>query len=262
MSLIALITDFGTRDHYVGVMKGVILQIDPKANIVDISHEIDPQDLYHGAFVLRQCLPYFPAGTIFVAVVDPTVGTSRRILAARYNDRMVLAPDNGLLTFVHRDMELQDIRVVENRRFFASTISGTFHGRDIFAPVAAHLSRGVGIANLGPVPDRIELFDIARPRILPDSTLEGTIVLADRFGNLITNISEADIIGLRVRRAPEVYAGAQRMPLGPILHTYGEAPAGSALALMDSSRMLEIAVNGGSAARKLDLRRGDPILVH
>src|SRR5687767_7853558 len=132
MSIIALMTDFGTRDHYVGAMKGVILQINPKVTLVDISHDIDSQDLFHGAFVLRQSLPYFPTGTIFVAVVDPTVGSNRRILAARYNDRTVLAPDNGLLTLLQRDADLQEIRVVENRRYFASIISSTFHGRDIF----------------------------------------------------------------------------------------------------------------------------------
>src|SRR6185436_4458829 len=119
MSIIALMTDFGTSDYYVGAMKGVILQINPKVTLMDISHDIDSQDLYQGAFVLRQVLPYYPVGTVFVAVVDPTVGSSRPILAARYNDRTVLAPDNGLLTLLQRDAELQEMRVVENRSYFA-----------------------------------------------------------------------------------------------------------------------------------------------
>ena len=142
MPVIALMTDFGGCDYYAAAMKGVILQINPKVTIVDITHEIDSQDLFHGAFVLRQSFPYFPVGTIFVAVVDPTVGSGRRILAARYNDRIVVAPDNGLLTLLHRDADLQEVHVVENRQLFVAQPSSTFHGRDIFAPIAAHLSRG------------------------------------------------------------------------------------------------------------------------
>ena len=135
MSIVALLTDFGTADHYVAAIRGVILQINPKATLVDVTHEIAAQDIFHAAFVLRQVLPFYPTETVFVAVVDPGVGTSRRILAARYSDRVVLAPDNGLLTLVHRDAELQEMRVVENRRLFASNLSATFHGRDIYAPL-------------------------------------------------------------------------------------------------------------------------------
>jgi S-adenosylmethionine hydrolase len=259
MSIIALMTDFGTRDYYVGAMKGVILQINPKVTLVDISHDIDSQDFFHGAFVLRQSLPFYPVGTIFVAVVDPTVGTSRRILAARYNDRTVLAPDNGLLTLLQRDADLQEIRVVENRRYFAATLSSTFHGRDIFAPVAAHLSRGVALADLGPAAKQIEMLSIAKPHFLPDGSIEGEVLLIDRFGNLITNISELDLAGVSrpARFHFEVFIGTHQ--IGPVRHAYADVPVGQPLALIGSSQMLELAVNSGHAARELGIGRGELI---
>lgn len=261
MSIIALMTDFGTRDHYVAAMKGVILQINPKVTLVDISHEIGAQDLYHGAFVLRQSLPYFPAGTILAAVVDPGVGSSRRILAGRYHDRIVLAPDNGILSLVHRDADLQEIRSVENRRFFASTISSTFHGRDIFAPVAAHLSRGVSLSELGPPADRLEILDLPKPHFHPNGSIDGRIVLVDRFGNLISNISEVDLSPLRRSSAGVKDVQVAGRSVGPIRDTYSDVPAGQPLALVGSSQMLEIAVSAGSAATVLGAGVGTPIEV-
>jgi S-adenosyl-L-methionine hydrolase (adenosine-forming) len=260
MPIIALMTDFGTRDYYVGAMKGVILQINPKATLVDITHEIGSQDLYHGAFVLRQSLVYFPPGTIFVAVVDPGVGSDRRVLAARYNDRTVLAPDNGLLTLLHRDANLQEIRIVENRRFFASTLSTTFHGRDIFAPVAAHLSRGISMADLGPIASRIEVLNLTRPHIHPDGTIDGEVILIDWFGNLITNVSELDLSAAHSRR-PHARVSVKGQVIGPLRITYADVPPGEALAVLGSTRMLEIAVNRGNAAQVLGVKRGDPVHV-
>lgn len=257
MSIIALMTDFGTRDHYVAAMKGVILHINPKVMLLDITHEVPAQDVLHGAFVLRQVVPYLPSETIVVAVVDPTVGTSRHVLAARYNNRIVLAPDNGLLTLLHRDANLQEIRVVENRRFFAGELSRTFHGRDIFAPVAAHISRGLSLDHLGPVADRIEVLDLAPSRISPEG-INGEVLLVDHFGNLITNISALDLSAARVpRRHFEVLAGPHAV--GPIRNTYSEVPVGQPLALVGSTQMLEVAVNRGNAAQKLGLGPGAPV---
>lgn len=258
MSVIALMTDFGTRDHYVAAMKGVILQINPKATLVDITHDIGSHDIFHGAFVLRQVVPYLPPQTVVVAVVDPTVGTARRILAARYNDRIVVAPDNGLLTLLHRDGRLQELRLVENRGFFANTVSSTFQGRDIFGPVAAHISRGVAMDRLGPVADRIEVLDLSRPRVGHDGALDGEIILVDRFGNLITNISSMDLSAARIpKRVLEVAVGPHR--IGPIRNTYGDVDVGQAVALVGSAQMLEIAVNRGSAAEALGVARGAPV---
>jgi S-adenosylmethionine hydrolase len=251
MAIIALLTDFGTRDHYVAAMKGVILQIEPKVTLIDVCHDIAPQGLYQAAFTLRQVLPYFPAETIFVAVVDPGVGSSRRILAGRYTNRVILAPDNGLLTLVHRDADLQELRVVENRRYFATTLSNTFHGRDIFAPVAAHLARGVALREFGPPADRLELLDLPRPVRHPDGTITGQVMLVDRFGNLITNISELDISAAQAphRGAYEVFLGDQ--PIGPLRANYTEVPPRAPLALIGSTQLLEIAINGGDAAQTL-----------
>lgn len=258
MSVVALITDFGLRDHYVAAMKGVILQINPAATLVDVSHEIPSQDLYHGAYVLRQALPYFPKETIFVCVVDPTVGSDRRILAGRYNDRVVLAPDNGVLSLLHRDGELQDLRVVENRRLFASTLSTTFHGRDIFAPLAGHLSTGTKLDVVGPSAGHIEVLEIASPHFDADGSIHGEVVIVDHFGNLITNISELDLQKSKKRGAPfEVKVGA--IDVGPVRRTYSDVKPGEPLALLGSALMLEIAVNAGSAAQTLNAGRGTPV---
>lgn len=258
MPIVALLTDFGTADYYVAAMKGTILQINPKVTLVDVSHDIASQDVLQAAFVLRQVLPCFPPETIFVAVVDPGVGTPRRILAARYNDRVVLAPDNGLLTLVHRDADLQEIRTVENRRFFANSLSTTFHGRDIFAPVAAHLSKGTSLDHLGPVADRIEILDLAKPVRQNDGSIDGQVFLVDRFGNLITNVSVLDLSAARAAKHHfEVFC--KDRSVGPIRLTYSDVPPGEPLALIGSSQMLEIAVNHGNAAQMLDARRGDPV---
>lgn len=258
MSIVALMTDFGTADHYVAAMRGVVLQINPKATLVDVTHEIASQDLFQAAFTLRQVLPYYPTETIFVAVVDPGVGTARRILAARYSDRIVLAPDNGLLTLVHRDAELQEIRVVENRRLFAANLSATFHGRDIFAPVAGHLSRGMGLDHVGPVADRIEILDLSTPTRQDDGRMTGEVCLIDRFGNLITNISVVDLSAARAGNRQYEVAYKDR-PIGPIRYTYADVPRGELLAMIGSSQMLEIAVNHGSAATVLSAKRGDAV---
>lgn len=260
MSIIALLTDFGMQDHYVAAMKGMILQINPKVTLVDITHDIAPQGVLEAAFILRQTFPYYPAETIFVAVVDPGVGTSRRILAARYNNRVVLTPDNGLLTFLHRDAQLQEIRVVENRQYMAATLSATFHGRDIFAPVAGHISRGVALDRLGAPADRVEILGIARPEWSRDGSIAGQVIYVDRFGNLITNIAESDLSGPRPQgRGREVVLNGR--VIGPVRIAYTDVPAGQPLALIGSTCMLEIAVNGGSANRALDAGRGASVRV-
>lgn len=261
MPVIALMTDFGTSDHYVAAMKGVILQTNPKAILVDITHEIEPQNVFQAAFTLRQVLPLFPTGTIFVAVVDPTVGTSRRILGARYNDRIVLAPDNGLLTLVHRDADLQEIRVVENRRLFATSLSSTFHGRDIFAPVAGHLSAGLSLDQVGPVAGQVEVLDLARPIRNPDGSLQGEVCLVDHFGNLITNISILDLSVTRTGSRTFQVVIKDRT-IGPVRASYADAPRGELVALLGSTQMLEIAVNHGNAAELLGVGRGEPVYLN
>ncbi len=247
MPLITLLTDFGTRDHYVGVLKGVICQLAPKATVVDISHDVAPQNVVQAAFILRQIWSWYPRGTIHLAVVDPAVGSTRVILAGQYAGQCVVAPDNGLLTFVHREFPLEALHVVQNPRLFLAGISPTFHARDIMAPVAARLAGGLRIDEVGPPTERLEVLQLARPAFLAEHTLRGAILCSDRFGNLITNISTEDLAPtLRRRPAAEVFLDDVR--LGPIRSHYAEVSPGAPLALMGSSNLLEIAVNQGSAA--------------
>lgn len=247
MPLITLLTDFGRLDHYVGVMKGVLLQIAPKATLIDISHEIAPQDIVRAAFVLRQTWNWYPPGTVHLAVVDPGVGSSRRILAGKYGGQLVVAPDNGLVSMVHREIRLEAMHVVDNRKYMLSTVSATFHGRDVMAPVAAHLASGVPIQKLGPPTDRLEVLEAATPSVGRDSTIAGKVLCVDHFGNLITNISRQHLLPLvRHPHAAQVYVGSQCV--GPLRTAYHEVPAGEPLALIGSSDYLEISINCGHAA--------------
>src|SRR5262245_32283700 len=187
MQTITLTTDFGTRDWFVGTMKGVILGIKPRARVVDITHEIAPGDIRGGAFALMASCRYFPKGTLHVAVVDPGVGSRRRAIAVRTANSILIGPDNGVLSWALRGETIQSIRQLENRRYFLEPVSRTFHGRDIFAPVAAHLSRGVALERLGR-----ELHDLVRlpwpEPVKQREEIRGEIVYIDRFGNAITNI--------------------------------------------------------------------------
>lgn len=259
--IITLTSDFGLRDHYVACMKGVIIQINPAARIVDVTHEIAPHGVMQAAFVLRQIWPWFPPGTIHVAVVDPGVGTGRRILVGRYNDRFVVAPDNGIISHVHHDAVLQELRSVENRGFFGSEFSPTFHGRDVMAPVAAHLASGVAPQVLGPTTDHLEVLKVSRPHPQDGMRLIGEVLYVDRFGNLISNIAATDLKGLDgdPHHRPEVLLGGRSVGL---LHsTYGDVGLGETVALVGSTQMLEIAVNQGSAAERFAASTGTPVAI-
>lgn len=248
MPLITLTTDFGCKDPYVAIMKGVILSITPRANIIDITHDIPPFNVVAAAHVLRSICPWFPSGTIHVVVVDPGVGTDRRILLARNADHLFLVPDNGVITYAHRDRAMQVVRIVENRHLFLSRVSNTFHGRDIFAPVAAHLAQGLKPDRVGRLTDVLQLLppDLADLTIRADE-VNGRVVYSDRFGNLVTNIHVRDLGPLlQPSRRAQVYLGEKW--IGPILRCYGDAPPLTPLALIGSHDFIEIAVNQGSAA--------------
>ncbi len=257
MAIVTLTSDFGTQDHYVACMKGAILRVEPRTTIVDITHDIAPHGVVQAAFVLRQIWSWFPAGTIHVVVVDPGVGTGRHILVGRYSDRIAIAPDNGILSFVHRDGQLQELRVIENRQYFAGPLSRTFHGRDVMAPVAAHIAKGVRLADLGPLTDRLEVLDLPHVR-RESSGLTGEVLYLDRFGNLITNISQLDVASLTSRRG-KVIAFVGDREVGPIQSTYGDVEVGSPVALVGSTQMLEVAVNRGSAAAFFDAGIGTSV---
>ncbi len=246
MSIVTLMTDYGTRDAYVASVKGVILSLAPQAVVVDLTHEIDPFDVRRGAFVLWQSFRWFPAGTVHLAVVDPGVGSPRKLLAASFAGHVFLVPDNGLLTLIHREFRVEAMHAIENRRWYQPHVSTTFHGRDILAPVAAHLVNGVRLWELGPATDRMEVLPFRFRADSKEAGLEGDVLCADRFGNLITNIHGDQVDGLRVRgRCPQVYVGSQCV--GPLRAAYHEVVPHEWVAYIGGGGLLEIAIHRGRA---------------
>jgi S-adenosylmethionine hydrolase len=254
--LITLLSDFGARDGYAACLKGVILGLNPRARLVDLSHEVPPQDIQAGAFILAAAAPYFPAGTIHLAVVDPGVGTGRRALAARTRGQCFVGPDNGLFHLMFAGRTDLEIVSLENPAYFLPQVSATFHGRDLFAPVAAHLSLGVALARLGPaVTDPVRL-PWPEPAVT-SAVLRGEIIYADRFGNLVTNVPAGAFQAWCQGRAFQLQVGP--LTLTRLRRTYGEAAAGEMLALIGSHGYLEIACAGGSAASRLKAGPGLPL---
>jgi len=255
---IAFLTDFGTRDHYVGAMKGAALTICPDATLVDITHDIDPQDILGGALELAAAYPYFPAGTIFVGVVDPGVGSSRRGLAAESGDYKFVAPDNGVLSAVFRESPPKKVVELTERKYALPTVSRTFEGRDRFAPAAAYLAKGIALVALGKGISNYQLLEM--PKVAAtESELSGEVVRVDRFGNLITNIDRRAFEQFADQRAIAIDLGSREIPR--IVATYAEAPPGELCALFGSTDHLEVAINAGDAAAALGLSRGAPARV-
>ncbi len=263
---IALLTDFGFKDGYVACMKGVILGIAPQAHVVDITHEVSPQDIGEGSFLLDSVCPYYPRGTIFVAVVDPGVGTNRRALAIKTNHAYFIGPDNGLLAAMvdtARDEAPDDVDIVElvESRYWRPNISPTFHGRDIFAPVAAHLAAGVSFASLGRCIDEIVPSVLPPPRHKCHGVIEGSIIHIDRFGNCVTNVTQADLAANDAAHPTElvVELAGQRVP--GLYETYSVGPVGVPMALFGSSDHLEIAVRNAPASKWFGVTVGDRVRV-
>ncbi|HQU83523.1 MAG TPA: SAM-dependent chlorinase/fluorinase [Pyrinomonadaceae bacterium] len=245
---IALLTDFGTRDYYVGAMKGVILSINENANIIDISHEIEPQNIRSASFVLANCFQNFPAKTIFVAVVDPGVGSERKAILVETDKYYFIAPDNGLLSFVFENVENFRIFELTNREFFAENVSNTFHGRDIFAPVAAHLSLGISPEMFG---NRVNNYKVIKQT---KDFENAEIIHIDRFGNLVTN--------LRQENLPEKFAiEIGETLINKICRFYAEAEDDELIMILGSSGFLEISAKGSSAAEILSINRKTKLLV-
>jgi S-adenosylmethionine hydrolase len=254
--VIALLTDFGTRDHYAGAMKGVLLDICPEATLVDITHDIEPHDVTGAALELAAACRHFPAGTVFLVVVDPGVGSARRGLAATAGQHQFVAPDNGVLAPTLA--ALGEPRVVElaSRKYTRPTVSRTFEGRERFGPAAAWLATGVSLTALGPgVTDWLGLR-LPEPAVL-DEVLEGEVMRVDRFGNLVTNIDRA-LFECFVRAGGiDLEVGGH--PVEAVVQTYAEAGPDVVVALFGSAETLEVALNGGSAAARLQLARGAPV---
>lgn len=256
--IITLTTDFGTGSPYVAAMKGVILAINPAAVLVDLSHAIPHQDIRQGALALAQAVPWFPPGTIHVAVVDPGVGTSRKIICMTAGEHLFVAPDNGLLSRLALVKRPFTIISVTERKFWLPEVSSTFHGRDIMAPVAAHLSLGVDPAELGPSQQDWQQLEWTEARVSANK-IEGAVESIDSFGNLITNIS-ADALA-RVPRGEQVAIVCDEHETRGIFNAYGEQPEMTFIALVGSSGRLELAIVGDSAAIMLGVRAGAPVTV-
>lgn len=256
MPIITLTTDFGLADSYVAAMKGVILSIAPQATVVDITHLIAPQNVREAAYVLATALPYFPPDTVHVAIVDPGVGSARRPLAAQVGSSYLVGPDNGVFSYALPAGQPAVCVHLNNPAYWLPRVSRTFHGRDIFSPVAAHLANGVPLAMLGAPIDDPMCFDIQPARRELDGTLYGQIIHVDHFGNLVSNIPGDWLAGRlwSARIAGQPIAG-------PSL-TYAAAAPGQLLALVSSDGTLEVALRDGSAAERLGVQAGEPITVH
>ena len=249
-TVISLLTDFGLQDEFVGVMKGVIWGIAPDVAIADISHAVPPQNVLHGALLLGRAYRYFPAGSIHVAVVDPGVGTSRRGIALRVGEHTFVGPDNGLFTVPLSGGEPFTAVSLDNPAYRLPAVSRSFHGRDVFAPAAAHLANGVPLAELGePVSDPV-ILEIPRPLRIAN-VWNAQVLLVDAFGNLITNLTEADLQGqavAEVRCQGQVIQGVEV--------TFGSRRLGELLAMFDGSGSLSLCVVNGSAAERLGTGAG------
>jgi S-adenosylmethionine hydrolase len=253
--LITLTTDFGLSDHFVGVMKGIIAGIAPAARVIDISHGVAPYNIVEGAFMIAEAWTYFPKGTIHVVVVDPGVGSSRRPILAEAGGHFFIAPDNGVLSMV-LNAASHKVRVISNPKVMRREMSRTFHGRDVFAPAAAHLAKGIKPAHFGKVIRDCIQIDPARNKELTSNAWRGLILKTDRFGNLITSFLATQFTAI-TRRPFEVRIGREK--IHRLALNYAETAIGELFAIVGSSGYLEIAVNQGSAAAVSGCGAGAPV---
>jgi S-adenosyl-L-methionine hydrolase (adenosine-forming) len=260
--IVTLLTDFGTADYFVGALKGAVLASNPEAQVVDITHDVTPYDVEAGAFTLRAAFETFPEGTVHVAVVDPGVGSARRAIAVEGAGHFFVGPDNGIFSHVYERARTHRVYQLTNEKFFRERVSATFHGRDIFAPVAGALSRGVRVEELGP-----EVFDYVR---LPSAAVEragegrlvGAVIHVDRFGNLVTNITREDLSEGLVERGASLRIAGRAVRRFRRFFAEDDEDLGEPFAVWGSAGLLEVAVFRDSAARVLGARRGDKVEVN
>lgn len=252
MPVITLTTDFGSSDHFVGAMKGVILGIAPRASIVDITHEILPYDINEAAFVIAQAWRYFPKGTIHVLVIDPGVGSERRPILCEAGGQFFIAPDNGALSMIY-EASPHRVRVISNPKMMSKEVSRTFHGRDVFAPAAAHLARGADPGKFGKIiHDYVRVF-VLKPQQIGRHAWSGIVLKVDRFGNLITNLHIDDYGDVRSRPF-ELRIGLER--IRRLALTFSETAIGDVFAIVGSSGYIEVAANQASASQILGCGAG------
>lgn len=248
--IITLLTDFGLQDHFVGTMKGVIANINPEALVIDVSHGIAPHDVFQAAFLIKSSYLYFPSTTIHVVVVDPGVGSTRRILLVSTEKGYFIAPDNGVLSYLYTSEEIGEVREVTAEHYYLKPRTGTFDGRDVFAPVAAWMSKGVTMASLGEIVTDYKKYDLPQPASIGQGGLRCKIIYADHFGNLISNLTREQFkqsLDTSAQRRFAFQVGEHT--IGKISSSYAEGEKREVLAVFGSSGYLEFSVNRGSALK-------------
>jgi len=258
---VALLTDFGTRDPYLAQLKGAILAIHPGAHLVDLSHEMKPHDVRRASYFLDKAIRTFPAETIVVAVVDPGVGSNRAAVAIRTRSgRIYVGPDNGLFSHVVLREKLAEARLIDNPTLYQrAEVSSTFHGRDIFGPVAAHLAKGLPFEKVGPVMKKLNLLPITPATTLGDKVI-GEVMQTDQFGNVLTNIAREHLEMMPKNALLKVTLGGKVLSL-PIVNTYSDAPDKRPFLILNSDDEIEIAIREGSASALLKVEVGDKIII-
>jgi S-adenosylmethionine hydrolase len=258
--IITLTTDFGTNDHFVGTMKGVILEIVPEATIIDICHSVQAFDVLDGALTISQAYAYFPAGTVHVVVVDPGVGSARRPIVASSDGFHFVAPDNGVLSLVYAREPRVHVRHLTSEHYFRQPVSNTFHGRDIFAPVAAYLAKQVDTIKFGEEIEDFVRFNAPKPKMAEPNRLRGVVLKVDRFGNLVTNITAADAPMLfQADSECKIFVGTREVAG---LHlAYAEGAPGELFGILGSMGFLEIATNRGAAAQLAGAGKGTEVSI-
>jgi len=262
MKIITLLTDFGRDSSYVAQMKAVILGIIENVNIVDISHSVTPQEVEEGAFILATSLPYFPKGSIHVGVVDPGVGTSRRGVIVKTKHHILVGPDNGLLIPAARRLGNFEVYEISNKRYMLKKIFHTFHGRDVFAPVAAYIAKGVSIEKIGEKIGNFVDLNLFSEVVFSNSRLSGRVVYIDNFGNIITNIEGSKLLNKKkFDEEVKITLGNRKHKLR-LVKSYGFAKNGEPLITVGSNGFIEISINQGNAAKDLGVKKGEKCIIH
>jgi len=256
--IITLLTDFGTKDHYVASMKGVILNINPECLLIDITHGVNPHDIEEGAFILANTYSYFPKGTIHLSVVDPGVGGTRRPILLVTRNYFFVGPDNGLFTLVAQREKVKQVVALTKKKYFFSKVSSTFHGRDIFAPVAAHLSLGIKPNAFGHEINSLKELRLQKP-VVKEGKLLGEILHIDTFGNLVSNIDEGKLFRFIQSRPFVIRVGGKI--ISGLKKGYWEGRKGELIALSGSGGYLEISVREGNAQKMLKIKKGNPVTI-
>jgi S-adenosylmethionine hydrolase len=258
---ITLTTDFGVNDHYVGTMKGVILSVNPQAQIMDICNSVQSFDVLDGALTISQAYKYFPADTVHVVVVDPGVGTPRRPILVTGEKHIFLAPDNGVLSLVYEREERLSVRHITSEHYFLQPLSNTFHGRDVFAAVAGWLSKGVEVAKFGDEITDFIRFAAPKPKAIDSKTFKAVVLKVDKFGNLVTNFSERDVPQLFAQPTPAFKISVGKAQVSKLVQSYSQGSPGEVFAIVGSMGYLEISANRGAAAQVVGAGRGAEVML-